>query len=1154
MLGASKSISGFDPRSVGGCSLWLDGADTSSMTFSSGSNISTWADKSGRGANASLGGATSPVFTANAFSGRSAPVFDNSVMQTSATQLSSDNTMSAFVVMRSTTPAQSYNMDFIYPITNFAIFSLYLYPSGESLALTYNSSGPGTFLTPVTGRPILISVVSDAVTLDIYVNGTVVQSRSLGTITTPPNVSTGWWVGQNTYRGALCEILMYGSKMSVSQRQSVEGYLAWKWGLETYVPSSVLQTISGLKLWFDAADPAATGGGSTVSTWTDKSGLGSNATANSAITLVNNGIGGLPALSFNPSTPQWLLGDTSITGQALTVFSVFNATTSYNGAFRIIGLAARDANDYNSSEYVGILQQSSGLGPYRGGTFAYGTFAYGTNSINTSIIDGRMSYAYTNGSLTGTADSGYTNNLAISAYALAMNTNLYDAQYFTGYIGEIIVYSNVLTTTQRQAVESYLAKKWSILIPTQALPLTHPFYYIQPLARYFNPVDIPGCTIWLDGADLSTFTFSSGSNIASWRDKASGLLASNATVSNQPSFVPSSQNGNGTVFFDAAAGLKRLDLPAFSFGTTTRSAFFVMKNIASANYNGSVLGGYPHFFWDRANGNNTNAWTPVGWVQLRVADASGNLGFYTYYLPLNEYIIYEIVYSSSTITTYQTGTLIQTIATISAMYDANNGYSLGGLNNGDDSAPYPYRLYGNIAEVILFNTALNTGQRQQIEGYLAHKWGLRSSIPATHSFKTIPPSTVLPFSPTSISGCGIWLDASDSSTVILSGSSVTQLKDKSGNGRSLPAVSGFANATVSSAYQNGLNVLNFSGNALYRSSAGVVFYPQDVYIVVALKSLTAHVDVLGMGDTASDNFNSLTFSESAVSRWHNGSSGGARQTISTSDETSLSFLLIQWSIANGNYLLRRNGVLLVQASRSYSFNAPSTSVFQIGYRHTNNNGVNFNGYIGEIVVFNRQLGDADRQQVEGYLGWKWGLNTALTSTHPYSRFPPGNTTGAAPVVYSNFMWTRFYNIVSDPSINGPGSSGWGSLIGTAGAYNPINYQDGDGRIGQSDYVGVISKGFVYSATATVITFYTVSDDGVVLYFNGNAVIQNWTYHGDTANFSASVALPAGYTPIELRFFEWGGGFTCELYFSVGSTGVYTSDGTGIVFYNSTSQS
>ena len=95
---------------------------------------------------------------------------------------------------------------------------------------------------------------------------------------------------------------------------------------------------------------------------------------------------------------------------------------------------------------------------------------------------------------------------------------------------------------------------------------------------------------------------------------------------------------------------------------------------------------------------------------------------------------------------------------------------------------------------------------------------------------------------------------------------------------------------------------------------------------------------------------------------------------------------------------------------------------------------------------------------------------------------------------------------------------------------------------------------MYSATATVVTFRTLSDDGIAVIFNGSTVLQNWTYHGDTFDNSASVTLPAGYTPIELRFFEWGGGFTCELYWSVGSTGTYASNGSNIMFHNNTSKS
>ena len=272
------------------------------------------------------------------------------------------------------------------------------------------------------------------------------------------------------------------------------------------------------------------------------------------------------------------------------------------------------------------------------------------------------------------------------------------------------------------------------------------------------------------------------------------------------------------------------------------------------------------------------------------------------------------------------------------------------------------------------------------------------------------------FTPKQISGCSLWFDGTDSSTITLSSGSLTQWNDKSGNGRNLTAVSGYANATVSSAFQNGLNVFNFSGNGLYRTAGGAVVYPQDCYIVVALKSTTAHVDVLGMGDTGNDNFNSLTFGEYSASRWHNGSSGFSRtpNCVSSTTETSTSFLLMQWSIANNNFLLRRNGVQLVQtASYTYGFSNSATSIFQIGFRHTNTTAANFSGYIGEIIVFNSQLGTTQQQQVESYLAQKWGLSALLPGGHPSLR----TTIYRAPRAIALTM-TPFFTAFSPRQISG----------------------------------------------------------------------------------------------------------------------------------------
>jgi hypothetical protein len=46
----------------------------------------------------------------------------------------------------------------------------------------------------------------------------------------------------------------------------------------------------------------------------------------------------------------------------------------------------------------------------------------------------------------------------------------------------------------------------------------------------------------------------------------------------------------------------------------------------------------------------------------------------------------------------------------------------------------------------------------------------------------------LPFKPTDIGGCQLWLDAADATTLTLTGSIVTQWRDKSGSGNNATPV------------------------------------------------------------------------------------------------------------------------------------------------------------------------------------------------------------------------------------------------------------------------------------------------------------------------------------------------------------------------------
>jgi hypothetical protein len=51
-------------------------------------------------------------------------------------------------------------------------------------------------------------------------------------------------------------------------------------------------------------------------------------------------------------------------------------------------------------------------------------------------------------------------------------------------------------------------------------------------------------------------------------------------------------------------------------------------------------------------------------------------------------------------------------------------------------------------------------------------------------------------------------------------------------------------------------------------------------------------------------------------------------------------------------------------------------------------GFYLNGSVNEILVYLGSMTSTQRQTVEGYLAWKWGLQASLPGTHPYSSAAP----------------------------------------------------------------------------------------------------------------------------------------------------------------------
>ena len=76
-----------------------------------------------------------------------------------------------------------------------------------------------------------------------------------------------------------------------------------------------------------------------------------------------------------------------------------------------------------------------------------------------------------------------------------------------------------------------------------------------------------------------------------------------------------------------------------------------------------------------------------------------------------------------------------------------------------------------------------------------------------------------------------------------------------------------------------------------------------------------------------------------------------------------------------------NGTLQASGVTQSGSTAVTGPLFINGQAGTSTN--SYQSYLAEVIVFNTGLSQSNRQIVEGYLAWKWGMQTLLPNTHPY---------------------------------------------------------------------------------------------------------------------------------------------------------------------------
>jgi len=288
------------------------------------------------------------------------------------------------------------------------------------------------------------------------------------------------------------------------------------------------RSIPGCSIWFDAADTSTiTTSGTNVTSWTNKGSIpliaypltgglgtpvggGTNSNAYGGyMTSGTSTVNGLNAVSCPIQTTYGMNSTVTFPAQARAVFAVYKATVlgSSSQYLTFFGCATVTPNNQNGMDnYIYYDGQSATLfaevGAGNGSVLGASTAA-GTIPLNTTGMVCWVQSAVSTGSnfitLNGVSQSVTTNAIA-STYVTTPQYYFIGCSYPQScLLCEYIMINAEMTIPQRQSMEGYLARKWGITLPT-----THPFYGTLPFNRYFNPTDIPGCSLWLDGADGSS--------------------------------------------------------------------------------------------------------------------------------------------------------------------------------------------------------------------------------------------------------------------------------------------------------------------------------------------------------------------------------------------------------------------------------------------------------------------------------------------------------------------------------------------------------------------------------------------------------------------------------------------------------------------------
>lgn len=277
-------------------------------------------------------------------------------------------------------------------------------------------------------------------------------------------------------------------------------------------------------------------------------------------------------------------------------------------------------------------------------------------------------------------------------------------------------------------------------------------------SQAFSPNKFSGLKLWMDAADKGTI-LDSADAVDQWISKSSITNKATQTGSKRPTTNTRTRNGLNVIDFDGVDDLMVLDNQPI-LAREARTIIVVGLGDVPVN---NILLALSHS--PPISGELYTVTTEIGLIifnaDRKFANDVIDDGINPAIVIFTNQAISDLTYDVSNFQAYKNGALITSTSVLNPTTTIDTRVSDASIGD-EGTVGGPNRLNGFIGEIFIYDRVVSLSERQQIDSYLFNKWDI----------------ALQEFSPLDLNP-ELWLDATDASTITITGSGVSIWADKS---------------------------------------------------------------------------------------------------------------------------------------------------------------------------------------------------------------------------------------------------------------------------------------------------------------------------------------------------------------------------------------